>query len=124
MNGRDQLGERDDNMSVCSAVKKAFTVIDYEGVKKRHFGSDRFVKILLGCCWSASWEDSSSSCLCILLHTGGTRVSGCCPVRICMRTDFTRPLEQILSTLCDSSAVVYVFDGSCCERSRFYVVCF
>ena len=38
MNGRGQLGERDDNMSVCSAVKKAFAVIDYGGVKKRHSG--------------------------------------------------------------------------------------
>ena len=35
-------------MSVCSAVKKAFTVIDYRGVKKRHLGRDRFVKILFG----------------------------------------------------------------------------
>ena len=32
MNGRDQLGERDDDTSVCSAVKNAFTVINYGGV--------------------------------------------------------------------------------------------
>ena len=35
-------------MSVCSAVKKAFTVIDYGGVKKRHSGRDRFFNISFG----------------------------------------------------------------------------
>ena len=48
MNGRDQLGERDDDMRVCSAVKKPFAVIDYGGVKKKHSGMDRFIKMFFG----------------------------------------------------------------------------
>ena len=53
MNGRDRqgergLGERYDGMSVCSAAKKAFTVIDYGGVKKKHSGMDRFIKMFFG----------------------------------------------------------------------------
>ncbi len=48
MNGNDQRGQ-DDSMSVCSAVKKAMTSVDYSGVKKRHSGADLFVKIFLTC---------------------------------------------------------------------------
>jgi len=45
--GKDQAG-RDDEMSVCSAVKKAFTVIDYGGVKKRKHGSETFLRVFFG----------------------------------------------------------------------------
>mmetsp|Transcript_7937 Transcript_7937/g.14309 ORF Transcript_7937/g.14309 Transcript_7937/m.14309 type:complete len:373 (-) Transcript_7937:193-1311(-) len=46
VNGKDMQGQ--DDMSACSAVKKAFTVIDYGGVKKRHSGADGFIKIFFG----------------------------------------------------------------------------
>ena len=52
MNGRNQLGERDDDMSVCLAVRKAFTVIDYGGIKKRYSGRDSFIKISFGLLFS------------------------------------------------------------------------
>mmetsp|Transcript_19722 Transcript_19722/g.42291 ORF Transcript_19722/g.42291 Transcript_19722/m.42291 type:complete len:389 (+) Transcript_19722:137-1303(+) len=47
LNGKDQTG-RDDGTGVCSAVKKAFTVIDYGGVKKRRSGADAFLKVFFG----------------------------------------------------------------------------
>ncbi|KAL7548355.1 hypothetical protein ACHAWF_011645 [Thalassiosira exigua] len=43
VNGLDQRGE-DDEMSVCSSVQKAFTKVDYSGVKKRRKASDVFLK--------------------------------------------------------------------------------
>jgi hypothetical protein len=46
MSGTDQRGQND-QMSVCSTVKKATTSVDYSGVKKRHAGADLFVKVFL-----------------------------------------------------------------------------
>jgi len=46
MNGKDQQGQ-DDDMKVCSAVKKALTSIDYSGTKKRKHGKDAFVKVFV-----------------------------------------------------------------------------
>lgn len=51
VNGRDQQG-KDNEMNVCSAVKKHMMNVDYSGVKKRHAAKDMFVKIffvLLAC---------------------------------------------------------------------------
>mmetsp|Transcript_7573 Transcript_7573/g.16502 ORF Transcript_7573/g.16502 Transcript_7573/m.16502 type:complete len:367 (+) Transcript_7573:68-1168(+) len=47
VNGRDQLGQ-DNEMSVCSAVKKALTNVDYSNVKKRSSGADKFLKVFFG----------------------------------------------------------------------------
>jgi hypothetical protein len=46
MSGQDQRGQND-QMSVCSTVKKAMTSVDYSGVKKRHSGKDLFVKVFI-----------------------------------------------------------------------------
>lgn len=45
-NGKDQQGNEDD-MKVCSAVKKATTTMDYSSVKKRSSGADTFIKVFL-----------------------------------------------------------------------------
>ena len=46
LNGNDQQGA-DDDMRVCSTVKKALTNMDYSGAKKRHAGSEAFVRVFL-----------------------------------------------------------------------------
>mmetsp|Transcript_20616 Transcript_20616/g.44785 ORF Transcript_20616/g.44785 Transcript_20616/m.44785 type:complete len:360 (+) Transcript_20616:98-1177(+) len=43
LNGKDQTGQ--DDMSACSTVKKALTVTDYGGMKKRKSGADTFLKV-------------------------------------------------------------------------------
>jgi hypothetical protein len=46
LNGKDQRGQ-DNEMSVCSTVKKAMTSVDYSRVKKRNSGADLFLKVFL-----------------------------------------------------------------------------
>ncbi|EED93494.1 predicted protein [Thalassiosira pseudonana CCMP1335] len=45
LDGKEASGQQNDEMSVCSAVKKATTSHDYSSVKKRHSGADAFLKV-------------------------------------------------------------------------------
>ena len=70
------------DMSACSAAKEAFTVIDYEGVKKRHSGADAFIKVFFEILLISIVGRIFFLTFIYYVQHRGRRVSPCCPARI------------------------------------------